>query len=96
MEKCRQYTVYHTEQHKVKTKVLLYSVQHNSVRRYWGVEVKFLFEWADNEAHSRCGHAGTKKNLGHPTMFKIFAGSTFHVPCQQTIVCTRGGGGGLQ
>jgi len=36
-----------------------------------------------------CRH---KEKLGHPTMFKIFVGSKFHVPCQQTIVCTVGGG----
>jgi hypothetical protein len=82
MEKCRQYTVYHINKHGIKTKVFLYLVKHNSVKRYWGVEVKFPL----NEAHSRCGHAGIKKNPGHPTMFKTVVGSTLHVPCQQTVV----------
>jgi len=42
-----------------------------------------------------CVHTGTKENPGHPTMLKIFVGSTFHVPYQQTIVCTGGEGGGF-
>ena len=42
MEKCRQYTAYHINKQTVKTKVFLYSVKHNSVKMYWGVEVKFL------------------------------------------------------
>jgi hypothetical protein len=41
MEKYRQYTVYRIRKHKIKTNVFLYSVQHNSVKRYCGVEVKF-------------------------------------------------------
>ena len=74
-EKCRQCTVYCIKKHTVKTKAFLYSAMHNSAKRYWGVEVKFPF----NEAHSRCGHAGIKKNRGHPAMFKMFVESTFYV-----------------
>ena len=73
----------------MKTKAFLYSVMHNSAKRYWGVEVKFPF----NEAQSRCGHAGINKNPGHPTMFKIFVESTFYVPCQQNAVFNEGEGG---
>jgi len=87
MEKCRQYTVYHINKHRIKTTVTLYSVKHISVKRYWGVEVKFTL----NEAHSRCGHASINKNPVHLTMFKIFVGSTFYVPCQQTVVLIGGG-----
>ena len=52
------------------------------------MEVKFPL----NEAQSRCGHASIKKNPVHPTMFKIFVGSTFYVSCQQTVVLIGEGG----
>jgi len=60
---------------------------HNSAKRYWAVEVKFPL----NEVHSRCGHAGIKKNPGHRTMFKIFVESTFYVPWQQNAIFIGGG-----
>jgi hypothetical protein len=66
----------------------LYSVKHNSVKRYWGVEVKFPL----NEAHNMCGHAGIKKNPGHPTKLKIFVGSTFYVHANTLLSLLLEGG----
>ena len=74
---------------QLRQKRLLYSVMHNSAKRYWGVGVKFPF----NEVQSRCGHTGIKKKPGHSAMFKIFVESTFYVSCQQTAVCNEGEGG---
>jgi hypothetical protein len=75
------------------TVVFLYPGKHHSIKMYWGMEVKFPLSRRLDKAEHRHVCGGKKTESGHPSMFKIFAGSIFCDQHKQATVFTAGGGG---